>query len=409
MGRPPMPIGSYGKITTKQLEPKKWRAYARYRDSDGRLKPMQRIGTSKTNAENKLKEALGKVNDDIHSSTLDKNTRLKKVAESYLQELREETAAGEISANTLRNYTSWARNWIIPNMGSLVFGLGEVSVAACEGLVKRVRRETSLDGAKSCRAVLSAICGHALRHKLISHNPVRSTKRLNKRPEDQKEIRGMTLDERTRMIEALREYGQKKQVDALGRSLGDRGQVWLDLPDLAEAMLSTGVRIGEIVCVRGDDVTPATREVTFSHHLERVQGQGLVRKPGRKSNEPPLTLVYPAWSQSMWRRRKLASGGKLIFASWTGELLDESTLIHRLREALDASGFGWVTSRVWRKTVAGVLKEAGFSDSQIADQLGNTEAVARKHYIPPMRGSAAAATALEGMFPQAGGPDESAD
>lgn len=405
MARRPRPIGTFGKISIRQVGPKKYEAYARYRDVDGRLKPMQRVGGSKTEAEDNLKEALAQVLNEIGSSTFDKHSRLKKVAAAWLQELREDAASGQITGSTLRNYTSWTNNWIVPNMGSLVFGNREVSVAACEGLIKKVRRETSLDGAKSCRAILSAICGFAIKHKLIEHNPVRSAKRLKKNAEDHKEVLAMNLDQRTKMIEALRAYGEKKQFDSMNRSLGERGKVWRDLPDLAEAMLATGCRIGEIMCVHGDEVLPVEKKVALTHHLERVTGKGLVRQPGRKGGLPPITKFVPEWSLPMWRRRKLASGGGLIFASWSGGLLDENTLIHRLREALDACGFDWVTSHVWRKTYALILKEAGFTDAQIAHELGNSERVAREHYIPQTDGSAAAATALEGMFR----PAQSAD
>lgn len=398
MGRRPRPIGTHGKINIRKLGPKKYLAYARYRDIDGKLKPMQRVGENKSEAEDNLGEALAAVIKEIGSSTFDKHSRLQKIASAWLQELREDVACGQITANTLRNYTSWTKNWIIPNMGSLIFGNAEVSVAACEGLIRKVRRETSLDGAKSCRAILSAICGFAIKHKLIQHNPVRSAKRLKKTAEDHKEKLAMNLEQRTKMIAALRAYGEKKQFDSMGRSLGKRGQVWLDLPDLAEAMLATGGRIGELICVNGDDVLPLEKKVGLTHHLERVAEKGLVRQPGRKGGLPPITKFVPEWSLPMWRRRKLASGGGLIFASWSGGLLDEATLIHRLREALDECGFDWVTSHVWRKTYALILKEAGFTDAQIAHELGNSERVAREHYIPQTDGTKAAAEAMESMF-----------
>jgi integrase len=417
MGRPPMPIGTYGKIKTREIGPKKFEAYARYRDRDGKLKPMQRVGSSKTNAENNLKTALKRINDDIHKATMDQHSRLEKVARSWIQEMREKTAEGEFAEGTLRGYVSWAENWVIPRLGYLVPGNKELSVAVAEGFVKKVRKETSLDGAESARTVLSLICRHAIKHRLIDHNPVRDIDPLKARPEDLKEIRALKLEERIELLAKLKAFCEKKKFDSMGRSLGIRAQVWLDLPDLVEAMFSTGARIGEIVCVHSTNVFPATgpagRKVELTHHLERVPRKGLARKPGRKGGEPPITKFVPAWSVPMWRRRKLAAGNGLIFASWSGGLLDDSTLIHRLREALDACGFEWVTSHVFRKTYALVLKEAGFTDAQIAQELGNTEQVAKKHYIPPATGTAAAATATEGMFAldtgAVQGPDESAD
>lgn len=405
MGRRPRPIGTWGKITVKQIGPKKYEAYARYRDVDGKLKPMQRVGDSKTEAEDNLKTALNEVVSTFGSATLDRHSRLKKVAEAWLQELREDTAAGDFASGTLRSYTSWTNNWVIPKLGSLVFGNGEVSVGACEGFLKTIRREKSLDSAQACRTVLSLICTFAIKHKLIEHNPVRSAKQMKKTLEDHKEILAMNAAQRADMLDALRVFGQKKQFDSMNRPLGERGKVWLDLPDLAEAMLVTGGRIGEIMCIQGDEVFPTEKKVVLSHHIDRVVGKGLVRKPGRKGDLPPIVKFIPDWSVPMWRRRKLASGGGVIFASWSGGLLDPSTLHHRLREALDACGYDWVTSHTFRKTYAAILKEAGFTDAAIAEELGNTERVAREHYIPRAVGSQAAAAALEAAFK----PNESAD
>nr|WP_246066217.1 tyrosine-type recombinase/integrase [Geodermatophilus aquaeductus] len=43
-----------------------------------------------------------------------------------------------------------------------------------------------------------------------------------------------------------------------------------------------------------------------------------------------------------------------------------------MRRALDRAGFAWVTSHVFRTTVATRLDEAGLSARQIADHLGHT-------------------------------------
>lgn len=395
MGRPPIPVGAYGKIYTKQIGPKTWRAEAYYRDHDGETRRMTRTGTSKTAAENRLKEALSKVGDEVRGGEVTSDMRVRTVAELWLQEVREEAAGGRFSANTVRNYSGYVKNWINPAVGSLVIG-HELSVRACEKLIKKVRDKKSYDAASSCRSVLSSICQFALRHGALKVNPVRSIDRM--RGAEQKEVRAMTKTERADLIAKLRILGQQRQVDSQGRSLGHRGQVWLDLPEIVEAMLSTGVRIGEVVAVQGEDVDPARKTVKFSHHVVRETGHGLIRAKGRKGGEPGITLMVPDWSVPMWRRRKLASGGGPVFSNWGGGLLDPNTLMHRIREAFDECGYDWVTGHVFRKTVALVLKEAGLSIEAIADQLGNTTRVAEKHYAPKLNANPAAAAALDGMF-----------
>jgi integrase len=174
-------------------------------------------------------------------------------------------------------------------------------------------------------------------------------------------------------------YLLNRQIDSNGRSLGQRGQIWLDIPDLMEAMLSTGIRIGEALAILGPDVQATAAAVAVTHHVIRVTGQGLVRRPLRKGNEDQLTLGVPEWSRPMWQRRTNAAGDGPLFASFTGELLDPSNVINRISEAMTAVGYEWVTSHVFRKTVGTVLDEAGLPTTAIADQLGNTRAVAERH------------------------------
>ena len=60
----------------------------------------------------------------------------------------------------------------------------------------------------------------------------------------------------------------------------------------------------------------------------------------------------------MLRRRKLASAGGPLFPAWNGKWMDPTNVIHRIQEAFAEVGFGWVTSHVFRRTVASVLDEA---------------------------------------------------
>jgi len=63
---------------------------------------------------------------------------------------------------------------------------------------------------------------------------------------------------------------------------------------------------------------------------------------------------------------------------------------------LDRAGFDWVTSHVFRKTVATRLDEAGLSARQIADHLGhNRPSLTQDVYMGRGLPSPAAAAALQ--------------
>jgi integrase len=275
---------------------------------------------------------------------------------------------GTRSAGTQRTYLSFLKNHVRPRLDALM--MWEVTAIICDDLIKDTRNAKGYDSAKTVRTILSAICSLAVRLGAIDVNPVRSTARLAKGRDDQKDVKAMTSEQIDEMLTGLGKCAINKEKDSKGRRVGKRVLVWRDLPELAEAMLATGVRIGEILATSGDDVIKdddGKAAVRINTHIVRVKGQGLVRVSGRKGNKPGVILTIPSWSAATFARRKLAAGPNgPLFASLEGGWLDPSNTINRLREALNESGFAWVTSHVWRKTVATLLDEAGLNVSEIA-------------------------------------------
>ena len=71
-------------------------------------------------------------------------------------------------------------------------------------------------------------------------------------------------------------------------------------------------------------------------------------------------------------------------------------VLGHVRQALDRAGFDWVSSHVFRKTVATRLDEAGLSARQIADHLGhNRPSLTQDVYMGRGLASPEAATALQ--------------
>ncbi len=394
MPRPPLPIGTYGVIRTKEVAPKTWEATARFRTADGRLKRVGRIGRSKADAETRLKKAMTTLAAEVRGDEISGDTRMKRIAEMWVAELDREANLGDRSPNTVRHYRGQLKNWVLPAVGELQ--ARELTVTTCDRLVKKVHDATSYDTAKSVRAVLTGLCGYAVRHGAMTINPARSVGRLARGEE--KEVVALDREQRSDLLAKLERLAVDKSTDSAGRRLGSRAQVWRDLPDIVRTMLATGVRLGELLALTDDDVDPEERTVAVGNHLIRVQGQGLVRVPNRKGNRPGLLLRVPTWSIAMLTERKQAAGDGPLFASWNGEWLDPSNTINRVREAFAEVGYGWVTSHVFRKTVASVLDDADLPLSAIADQLGNTQKVADKHYRKRRVANEASAAALEGMF-----------
>lgn len=127
--------------------------------------------------------------------------------------------------------------------------------------------------------------GLGVRHGAMVTNPVRDIERIdtaaNMRP------RALTDDERRTLVE---------------QHSADPEAVAADLSDLTRFMLATGVRIGEALGLRWDEVDLPASEVEISHQVMGVKSWGLVRtKTNTHAGE--RTLGLPTWSLDMLRAR----------------------------------------------------------------------------------------------------------
>src|SRR5882757_8681269 len=106
MGRPPLPLGTAGKITVNQEGPKSWCARCRYRDYDGKIYWVERYGETRTKAEQRLKEALRDWVSPVPSAGINRDTKFRVVAVLWLKEFEEDAASEYRSWGSLDTYRS---------------------------------------------------------------------------------------------------------------------------------------------------------------------------------------------------------------------------------------------------------------------------------------------------------------
>lgn len=87
MPRPPLPLGTYGKIRIYQIGPKKWRAIANYKDYDGITRPVERVGASQTGAANNLRDALRDRSRKSADGEIKPETKVAVAADMWLQQI----------------------------------------------------------------------------------------------------------------------------------------------------------------------------------------------------------------------------------------------------------------------------------------------------------------------------------
>jgi integrase len=182
-----------------------------------------------------------------------------------------------------------------------------------------------------------------------------------------------------------------------------------DLPDITRWMLATGCRIGEVLAITFDDIDVDDKTASIDWNIVRVKDRGLVRA-STKTVAGERTLRLPGWAVDLVIRRgeRYSWSGPLFpvpgrrkgETRWpSGVWRDPSNTSRDLREARERAGFGWVTSHVFRKTVATVMDEAGMTAREIADQLGHARpSLTQDVYMSRRAVGDHAATALEEMF-----------
>jgi integrase len=334
---------------------------ARFRDYDGHYRAVTRWGASHTAAEARLLDALEE-QEAFPAGQWASGARVCEVVPLWCSDL----AAGSLAPSTRQLYTAAARLYVQPAVGDL--RLGELTPALLDRALAQVRLRHGPQPARAARRALSNLCADAVRHGALRHNPVRDTRPI---PCPHHQVRALTTAEARDLQNRLR---------------GDPTACRLDLPDLVQFMLGTGVRIGEAAAVRHSVLDLDAGTVLINATVVRIPGAGLQIQQRTKTpaSHRLLTLPGPVVTTIRARRADGARTGPagVVFPSPAGQLRDPSNTQGDLRAALDRAGYPWVTSHTFRKTVASRLDDAGFSVRHIADQLGHARpSTTLDHYL----------------------------
>lgn len=210
--------------------------------------------------------------------------------------------------------------------------------------------------AKLCRQALSGICGWLVRRERLASNPVRDLTPLEQRRD--KVARAMTPRDVQQWLAI---------VD--GSEFARR---W-DLPELTRFMLVTGVRPGEALGVRWEDVDLEHATVSIEWTVIRLRGRGLVASR-LKTTSSARVLVLPGWCRRMLIARRLRPGASVgpVFPDKLGGFRDRNNVGAAYRKVKEGTRFEWVTPHAYRKTVATLVDSQGASARLIADQLGHS-------------------------------------
>ncbi|QIZ39644.1 site-specific integrase [Saccharopolyspora sp. ASAGF58] len=251
---------------------------------------------------------------------------------------------------------------VLPAMAAL--RLREVTVFRAQQVCMTVKKNQSVDSARTVRNILSGICGLAVRYKAMQVNPVRDMAPLEGR---RKASRSLEAEEMKDLLQKL-----------------DSSEVAIrhDLPDLARWYAGTGFRTGEALAVHWHHLDLDTGTVDWAGNLIRAKGTGNMINDG-KTEVSERALALPTWLVAMLRERHVRLAERFgiepdqltgpVFPNTQGGLRDKHNTLARWRDFRSDAGYPWVTFRTFRRSVATVLDDAGLTARDIADQLGHSK------------------------------------
>src|SRR3954454_19296114 len=165
MGRPPLPVGTFGKIGFLLLSSGEVQARARFRDFDGRTRLVSKTGASRAAAERALKTELTVRRAPGGTGALPAGTRVSALADAWL------AADHGWSTGTERTYRSTVRAQVVPAVGRLY--LREVTPGTISRALGTIVSTSATGAAKTARACLSGMFAMAIADGAVMANPVR--------------------------------------------------------------------------------------------------------------------------------------------------------------------------------------------------------------------------------------------
>ncbi len=168
MPRPPLPLGSWGEIYVVARSGG-WQARARYRDFDGRTRPVSAHGKTRAHAKRRLRDALG-ARATPSGAAISRDSRLTALAEVYLAEAEGEGSG--VSRQSLDQYLDDRERYIKPAMGDL--RLREVTPVSCAAFLATLADRPATHA--KVRSRLQGILQAGVRLDLFETNPASATK-----------------------------------------------------------------------------------------------------------------------------------------------------------------------------------------------------------------------------------------
>lgn len=348
MPRLPLPIGTWGTVTVRPTQ-RGYTARATYRDYMGTRHQITRSAASKTAARHLLVEAINSRLTADDSELITSATPLSTLLDAWL------TDKNGVSSSTINVYRQRIDRTITPAIGGML--IREATPARLDRFIRGLLTTPAV--AKMARTILVQALAYAVQAGAAPDNAAEKIRAVT--PE-RKTVTALNPD----AVHALRSQLQK----------WDAAHPGADLDAVAQILIATGMRTGEALALRWEDVNLDVGTVTISG--TEKDGE---RQEHPKTESSRRTLTLPPTVVTMLTARRVNAAWEMVYPSATGTYRWSANFRRSWRAALAGTDCAAVSPKGFRKSVATYLDEQiGVEAAQA--QLGHeSTAVAKRHYI----------------------------
>lgn len=409
MARQKMVVGTYGDINCTQRANGTWLARARYCDVDGVVREYRKSGETKNKARGNLKAFFVEHTGTFGDGAIAPDDTVQELLDLWFAKMEK---AGRPTPETLAAYKYHLR-WVL-DRDKTEHPLGAYQLRHVRPVIIQAALDSadiSADMRKKIRSVLVRAFNLAIFHEALNGNPASAVPSV---PVPRVKKKSIPVEDLDAVRAAIREWANAERRN---------GPKSVDLPDIVDLLIATGMRIGEVLALRWSDIeltAPSARrddETWFPWLM--VNGQ--ITSKGKRVNYGKThaairPIALPDWAASLLRRRKLEQPPNdidAVFASrngtwhFPGNVQSRLWHIRQLDDYADIAALRDVSPHSFRRTVATEIDEVYDADAA-KDQLGHTsKTVTERHYINRRLVVPDYRAATERLAPRSDPPDDS--
>lgn len=337
----------------------RWVARCRYRCADGELRQVRATGPTRAAAEEALADGIARRAQAEAAAAAAADDRVTTVADAAATWLDVLEATGA-RPGTRDLYRRSVVAHLVPRLGMLK--VRHLSAPVAERWLAEVADRSGPAAARTARNCLRGVVDVALAKGTLESDPLVGV--AVPTAAEPTSARVLTADEEAHLLVV---------------AAADADAVRLGLVDLVAVLLGTGARLGEVLALRWQDVTPgdpgsgAAPSVRIAARIDRAGGQATGIRPVEPGRTVPVTPALVAALEARRSRGTADVGARaLVFPTSRGTAGDPAATTRRLRRLFDAAGLPEVTSHALRATRAQRLLEAGVPAAEVAEVLGTS-------------------------------------